>query len=199
MILLIGTKNANKIKEIRAILMDFDVEIKSLLDFPEIDDVEETGTTFEANAKLKAEAWAKLSGLMTIADDSGLCVDVLEGAPGVYSARFAGLDKDYAANNEKLLKVLKNTPEELRTAHFITVISCAIPEKGTLFTVTGTVEGRITTELRGDNGFGYDPLFFYPPENATFAEIPAHKKNKLSHRFRALEAFKVKFTDYFKV
>ena len=197
MILLIGTKNGNKIKEISAILMDFDVEIKSLLDFPDIDDVEETGTTFETNAKQKAEAWARMTGLMTIADDSGLCVDALDGAPGVYSARYAGLDKDYAANNEKLLKVLKNTPEQLRTAHFITVIACATPENGTLFTVTGTVDGLITRELRGDNGFGYDPLFFYPPENATFAEIPAHKKNRLSHRFHALEAFKQKFTDYF--
>ncbi|MCK5341964.1 MAG: XTP/dITP diphosphatase [Candidatus Heimdallarchaeota archaeon] len=197
MILLIGTKNGNKIKEISAILMDFDVEIKSLLDFPDIDDVEETGTTFETNAKQKAEAWARMTGLMTIADDSGLCVDALDGAPGVYSARYVGLDKDYAANNEKLLKVLKNTPEQLRTAHFITVIACATPENGTLFTVTGTVDGLITRELRGDNGFGYDPLFFYPPENATFAEIPAHKKNRLSHRFHALEAFKQKFTDYF--
>ncbi len=197
MILLIGTKNTNKIKEISAILRYFNVEIKSLLDFPEIADVDETGTTFEANARQKAEAWAKSTGFVTIADDSGLCVDALDGAPGVFSARYAGLDKDYTANNEKLLKTLQNTPDERRTAHFITVIACATPEKGTLFTVTGTVEGMITRELRGDNGFGYDPLFFYPPENATFAELPAHKKNKLSHRFRALEVFAAKFTDYF--
>ncbi len=196
MILLIGSKNTNKINEISVILKNIDVEIKSLSDLPEIDDVEETGTTFEANAMLKAEAWAKASGFVTIADDSGLCVDALEGAPGVYSARYAGLDKDYAANNEKLLKTLENIPDELRNAHFVTVIACATPEK-TLFTVTGTVEGMITRELRGDNGFGYDPLFFYPPENATFAEMPAHKKNKLSHRFRALEAFAAKFTDFF--
>ena len=196
MILLIGSKNTNKIIEIRAILKDFDIEIKSLHDFPEIDDVEETGTTFEANAMLKAEAWAKASGFVTIADDSGLCVDALDGAPGVYSARYAGLDKDYNSNNEKLLKILENIPDEQRNAHFVTVIACATPEK-TLFTVTGKVEGRITRKLRGDNGFGYDPLFFYPPENATFAEMPSHKKNKLSHRFNALEAFSTKFTEFF--
>jgi len=197
MFLLIGTKNANKVSEISAILGDFDVEIKSLLDFPEIADVEETCTTFVENAKLKAEAWAKESGLMTIADDSGLCVDALDGAPGVYSARFAGIDKDYDANNVKLLRDMQNVPDTDRTAHFITVIACATPEDRTIFTVEGKVDGKITTKLQGSNGFGYDPLFFYPPENATFAELAADMKNIISHRYRALEAFKIKFIEMF--
>ena len=197
MILLIGTKNQNKISEISAILRDFDVEVKSLQDFPEVSDVEETGKTFEENAKLKAEAWAKATGLVTIADDSGLCVDALSGAPGVYSARFAGVDKDFDANNRKLLEEMREVREDFRHAHFITVIACATPETGTVFTAEGRVDGKITHELRGENGFGYDPLFMYPPEGKTFAEIPAEMKNSVSHRFRAIEAFKVKFIEHF--
>jgi len=196
--LLIGSKNPNKIAEISAILSDFELEIRSLADFPDIPDVKETASTFEGNATLKATAWAKYTGLLTIADDSGLCVDALDGAPGVYSARFAGAEKNYAANNAKLLEELKNIPFEKRAATFCTVIALADAEKGLLFTAKGSVKGFILEAPRGTNGFGYDPLFFYPPLQATFAELAPEVKNKVSHRFHALKNFKEKFARFMR-
>ncbi len=190
--LLLATRNRHKLDEIRAILGTPGLVLKSALDFPHLPDVVEDGATFEANAEKKAVTLAKATGCWALADDSGLEVDALEGAPGVFSARYAGEPTDYAANNQKLLRELHNAKH--RTARFRCVIALSNPEGRVRF-VDGRCEGRIIDELRGAEGFGYDPLFIPDGFELTFAEMPATQKNAISHRARALAAARVAWRD----
>lgn len=184
---LLATKNKNKLVELKRILEPLGIEIIGQKDLPiEIPEVDETGTTFEENALLKAFYACKASGLPAISDDSGLCVDALDGKPGVYSARFAGEPCDDKANNAKLLRLMSDIPLEQRTAHFVCVVACVFPD-GRQFTAKGTCSGHIAFEPKGSNGFGYDPLFL--TENGTFAELSAEQKDKISHRSKALLQF----------
>lgn len=186
--LILATRNKHKVEELISLLQPFGIEVLSALDFPEIPDVIEDGTTFEENASKKAIEIARQTGLYSLADDSGLEVDALDGAPGIYSARYAGEPANDAANNKKLLEQLANVPDEARGARFVSVIAYASPA-GDVVTFRGTCEGRILRELRGTNGFGYDPLFFLEDHNATMAEIAAEEKNRISHRAKAYLSF----------
>lgn len=186
--LVIATRNRHKLDEIRAILGSPALTLKSALDFPDIPDVVEDGDTFAANALKKAVALARATGAWALADDSGLEVDALGGAPGVFSARYAGEPVDYAANNTKLLRELSGITN--RTARFRCVLCLAHPDAPPRF-VDGTCEGRIVTELRGANGFGYDPLFIPDGFAITFAEMAADQKNIISHRAHALAAARI--------
>ncbi|NLP36835.1 MAG: XTP/dITP diphosphatase [Firmicutes bacterium] len=183
--LVIATRNNGKLAEYKALLGDLPFEILSLAHYPEIGEIPETGADFIANAAQKAETVAQITGQWTLADDSGLEVDALGGRPGVYSARFAGEDADDAKNNQKLLKLLQDVPAEERTARFRAVIALAHPGRQTQF-AEGVCEGVITFASQGDAGFGYDPLFFYPPAGKTFAQMTEAEKNKISHRAEAL-------------
>ncbi|WJP97113.1 XTP/dITP diphosphatase [Macrococcus bovicus] len=185
--IVIATGNQGKINDFKHIFPDHNViGITALLpDF----DVEETGTTFEENAALKAEAASRLLGKPVIADDSGLSVDALDGAPGVYSARYAGPEKDDAANMKLLLKNLQGETE--RTARFVCVIALSEPGQPTR-TFRGEVEGIIAEEERGQHGFGYDPIFYLPDRNKTMAELSSEEKAEISHRRKAID----KLTDY---
>ena len=193
----IATKNAHKVIEFKRILEPMGIEVlcERDLDF-ELQDVEENGTTFEENAIIKAAAACEQTGFVSLADDSGLCVDALDGAPGIYSARYAGTGND-DDNNELLLKNLKGLPTEKRTARFVSCIACVFPD-GREFTVRGACEGYILEEPQGNGGFGYDPVFFVPGLKKTFAQLSAEEKNSMSHRGRALEIFKGKLEDYLK-
>lgn len=183
--LVIATANKGKAQEFQALFADYPVTIKTLLDFPEIGEIEETGITFAENAALKAETVANLLNIPVLADDSGLIVDYLDGAPGVYSARYAGDGHDDKKNNKKLLKNLTGVPYEQRTARFHCTLAIAVPQQQTIF-YSGEVSGYITEEERGASGFGYDPLFYLPNYQKTMAEIAASEKNKISHRANAL-------------
>ena len=194
--IIIATKNAGKAKDFERILKAYGVEVKTLLDFPSIEDVEETGKTFEENAIIKAEAISKKLNRMVIADDSGVMVDALDGKPGVYSARYAGEDKDDEANNDKVLKELADIPEKNRTARFYCAIAIAIPEKSTI-TVNGTCEGSILFERRGTNGFGYDPIFFVTSLEKSMAELTPEEKNQISHRANAMKKLESQLTEFF--
>ena len=187
--LLIATRNNKKKKELQSILSTWDVKLLTLDDFEGMPEIEEDGTTFVENAIKKARIIAQLSNCITLADDSGLMVDALGGAPGVYSARFAGLDADDSDNNRKLLNMMKGIAQEQRTARFICVIAVAAPD-GLVKTVQGVCEGRIETSGRGEGGFGYDPLFIPEGFQKTFAELGDDEKNRISHRGRALQEAK---------
>ncbi|EKU45055.1 XTP/dITP diphosphatase [Staphylococcus massiliensis] len=183
--IVIASGNQGKISDFRVIFQDDNViGINQLIeDF----DVEETGETFEENAKLKSEAAAKALNKRVISDDSGLVVDALNGEPGIYSARYAGVDKDDEANIDKLLDKLKD--EKNRTARYVCVISMTDPD-GTTRTFEGSVEGEITLSRIGEEGFGYDPVFFVPSLNKTMAQLSGDEKSKISHRGKAIEQLK---------
>ncbi|MBN8191171.1 XTP/dITP diphosphatase [Bacillus sp. NTK074B] len=183
---IIATKNKGKAKEFQHMFAPYGYEVQTLLDLPHIDDVEETGVTFEENAILKAETVAEELGALVIADDSGLSIDAIEGRPGVYSARYAGEEKSDEANMEKVLGELESVDESDRTARFYCVLAIAGPDMETK-TVTGTCEGMILREKRGTNGFGYDPIFFVPSLDKTMAELTQEEKSRISHRGHALE------------
>lgn len=185
-VMVIATKNQGKAKEFEAIFAEQGYQIKTLLDYPEIPDVVETGHTFEENARLKAETIANTLNCPVLADDSGLMVDALGGRPGIFSARFAGEDKSDAANNAKLLHELTDVPKEKRTARFHCTLVLAAPGKESLV-VSGEVLGQILSIPRGDNGFGYDPLFYVPSLDKSMAELASHEKNQISHRAKAIE------------
>lgn len=195
--IIIATKNKGKTKEFQQMFATRGYQVFTLLDFPELADVEETGTTFEENAILKAEAISEQLGKIVIADDSGLVVDALEGRPGVYSARYAGEAKNDEANNDKVLAELEDVPDEQRTARFYCALAIAIPGQSTK-TVTGTVEGRILHERKGTNGFGYDPIFFSINENRPMAELSSDEKNRISHRGKALKQLDDQFDSLFE-
>jgi len=163
--------------------------VVGLDEFPDIGEIPEEGDTFEENALTKARAAVKATGRPAIADDSGLAVDALGGVPGVRSARFAGPEASDEENNRKLLKMMEGVPDESRTARFVCAIALVTPH-GLEEVVKGECEGVILRELRGREGFGYDPLFYHPGSGKTFAEMSADEKNRLSHRFRALEGLK---------
>ena len=192
--IVISTGNAHKLEEIGAILKDLDYNIHSLKDV-NLDnlEIEENGKTFEHNALIKARTVAKLTNMITIADDSGLEVDAIGEKPGIYSSRYAGENATDAENREKLLKALKNTAASHRTARFVCCIAVVFPD-GKEFVVRGTCEGTIAFEEKGDNGFGYDSLFIVDNYNKTFAELPSSIKNAISHRAKALELMKDELT-----
>lgn len=183
--LVLATKNLGKVREMAGLLEPHGIELVSLQDFPGIGEIEEDGGTFRENAIKKASVTCEQTGLMALADDSGLEVDHLDGAPGVHSARFAGESKDDTANNTKLLDLLEDVPAEGRTARFRCVIAIAVPG-GWVYTAEGACEGVIIGEPRGDGGFGYDPLFYLPEYGKTFAELDLETKNQISHRGKAL-------------
>lgn len=186
MIIVAATQNKHKIDEIEAITKEFGMEIISRRDAGVPDfEIEEDGDTFEYNSEKKAREIMEACNQITIADDSGLAVDALDGAPGVYSARFAGEDADDEANNNKLLHLLKDVPVEKRTAQFVSVITMVFPDGETL-SARGECKGRILFERRGNNGFGYDPLFVPLGFDKSFAELDGAEKNQISHRSRAL-------------
>ncbi len=183
--LVLATHNKDKIREIKNLLEKLPIKIKTFEDFPNMPDIDETGTTLEENAILKAKGIAAYTGLAALADDSGLEVEALGGRPGVYSSRYAGPGCTYDDNNRKLLKELKNVPSEKRRACFKTVIAIAWDSER-VETVEGRADGIITVSKRGVSGFGYDPVFYYPPAGKTFAEMTLDEKNKISHRGKAL-------------
>jgi XTP/dITP diphosphohydrolase len=191
--ILVATTNPGKIAELKAML-DIDVELVGLADFEGIAEIEEDGATFAENARKKAVGYAKATGLWTIADDSGLVIDALDGAPGVKSARFSGTkDKDRTLldhrNMAKVLKLLEGVPAEKRTARFICALCLASPEK-ILIETEGTLEGLIAEQKIGKNGFGYDPIVFVPSLNKTVAQLTREEKNAISHRGNAIRKLK---------
>lgn len=191
---LIATHNPKKQAELRRILLPLGISVLTAGEAGiELTEAEETGSTFAENAELKAVSGCRESGLPCVADDSGLCVDALGGAPGVLSARFAGEHGNDEKNREKLLRILKDVPPEKRTAAFVCCVCCAFPN-GDRLAVKGVCEGRIGFEARGKNGFGYDPLFLVG--DRTFAELCSEDKDRLSHRGRALRRFAAELKRY---
>ena len=182
---IIASGNKGKLKEFQELMAGLPVEVKSLKDYPEIGEIEENGATFADNAYIKAKAVYDATGCLCIADDSGLEVDALDGAPGIFSARYAGEEKDDAANNAKLLQALENVPDTARGAQFHCAI-VAIAADGRRFDAEGIVCGEILRAPRGDNGFGYDPLFYVPEFGRTTAELTMDEKNAISHRGKAV-------------
>lgn len=194
---IIATKNPGKAKDFMKIFEPYEIEVKTLLDYPELEDIEETGQTFEENAILKAEAVSKRLNQMVIADDSGVIIDALNGRPGVYSARYAGEDKDDEANNEKVLSEMLNVAEKDRTARFYCALAVAAPGKQTI-TVNGVCEGSILFERKGIYGFGYDPIFLVAEMNKSMAELTPEEKNQISHRARAMKKLEGQIVDILK-
>lgn len=195
--IILATHNQNKVKEMQKLLSEAfgDVKVITANEAGFTEEIEENGTTFEENAIIKARSVRK-PGTISVADDSGLCVKALGLEPGIYSARYAGKPCDDKKNNSKLLDRLKNSPD--RSAYFISVIACILPD-GTEFTVSGKAEGIILEKEEGHGGFGYDPLFYYPPLKKTFAELTTDEKNAVSHRGNALRAFAKKLAGYINV
>lgn len=194
--LLVATTNAGKLKEFQTLFHTLPIELFSLKKIPSWKEVPETGSTFAENALMKARGYALQSGLATLAEDSGLCCDALEGAPGIYSARFAGKDKNDADNNSKLLKLLQKLPVNCRGAQYESHIAIVDAAGETIGTCYGIVRGVIHSEPHGDQGFGYDPLFFYPPFQKTFGQVPLTEKNKVSHRAHAMQKARQILADY---
>ena len=195
-----ATNNKHKVSELLALFADkTDIELVTLKDIGFTDEIIEDGDTFLDNARIKALAVHKATGLASIADDSGLCVDALGGEPGVYSARYAGENggnADDKANNNKLLKKLEAVPDAERTARFVSAL-CFIDTDGTEVSAVGKCEGIITRGERGEGGFGYDPLFFFPSLGKTFGELTAQEKNSVSHRANAVKLLGEKLKVYF--
>ena len=187
--IIFATGNQNKMKEIREILADMDVEVVSMKEAGIHADIVEDGNSFEENAEIKAKTICEMTGEITLADDSGLEIDYLNKEPGVYSARYMGENTDYHIKNANLIQRLDGVPDEQRTARFVCAIAAAFPD-GRVETVRGTMEGRIGYEEKGANGFGYDPIFFLPEYGCTSAELSMEEKNKISHRGKALQAIK---------
>ncbi len=193
--LVVATKNRGKISEIKKVLENIPFEVLSMEDMGINADVVEDGTTFEENSLKKAVEICGLSGTVVMADDSGIEVDFLDGAPGIYSARFGGPEATDGDRNEKLLNMLKDVPLEQRSARFVCAIAVAFPD-GRSFVVRDTCEGFVDFSCKGENGFGYDPLFYIPEFNKTMAELSTDIKNKISHRAKALEKMAIIIGDY---
>lgn len=196
---LIATSNLGKVKEIQDALQDLNLEFKTLSDFPKINPPEEIGKSFLENALLKAKYYAEHTGLITLADDSGLEVFSLEGQPGIYSSRFAGEKATDEENIEKLLEVMKDIPDEKREAQFVCVIVCYAPSGKYIYT-QGIWKGKIAFSPKGNKGFGYDPIFLVKEYDyqKSAAELPLEMKNQLSHRGKALKALKEKLIEFLK-
>ena len=187
--IIFATGNQDKMREIREILADMDVEVVSMKEAGIHADIVEDGSTFEENAVIKAKTICELTGEITLADDSGLEVDYLDKAPGIYSARFMGEDTSYRIKNKAIIDKLAGVPDEKRTARFVCAIAAAFPD-GKTITRRGTIEGIIGYEERGENGFGYDPIFFLPEYGKSTAELSPEEKNTISHRGNALRLIK---------
>ncbi len=202
--IVLASRNAKKIEEVKRILSEFSelskISVLSLDDVGIHGDIEEDGTTFEENALIKARVGA-INGCIGLADDSGLEVDALGGAPGIYSARYAGEAGGHASderNNEFLLENLKDVPQNQRTARYVAAIACVFPD-GREFTVRGTAEGVIIDDYRGNGGFGYDPIFYFPEFKKTFAELSPEEKNSVSHRGKAMRLFANELKKYLEI
>lgn len=187
--MIFATGNENKMVEIREILGDLPLEILSMKQAGIRADIEENGTSFEENALIKAREVCRLAGEMVLADDSGLEIDYLNGEPGIYSARYMGENTSYRVKNKNLMERLEGVPNEKRTARFVCAIAAVFPD-GKELVVRGTVEGIIGYEERGENGFGYDPIFYLPERGLTTAELPPEEKNSISHRGNAMRKMK---------
>lgn len=194
--IIFATGNQDKMAEIRMILKDFPVEIVSMKEAGIQVNIEENGTTFEENAEIKARTIMELTGCLTLADDSGLEVDYLDKAPGIYSARYLGEDTPYSIKNGHILDLLQGVADEKRTARFVCAVAAAFPD-GHVVTRRGTIEGIIAHEIAGVHGFGYDPIFYVPEYGCTTAEMDPDEKNKISHRGKALAAIKAVLSTYF--
>lgn len=192
--IVIASNNKNKIREFKKIFENTNFNVLSIAEVGIDLDVEETGKTFEENALIKAKAFSEALNMPAIADDSGLCVDALDGAPGVYSARFAGDGHDDLKNNEKLMSLMKD--KENRKARYVCAI-CFYNQNGKYIVVSDVCEGLITDEPKGNNGFGYDPYFYVSEFNKTMAELTLDEKNTISHRSKALEKFKREYEKTF--
>ncbi len=184
--ILLATSNAHKVEEFKEMLEPFGYTITSLLDFDEEFDIEETGTTFEENALIKAKTMHDKLGIAVIADDSGLMVNALDGAPGIYSARFMGKDTSYDIKNQYIIDQCKDADD--KGCQFVCAIAY-VEENGESHVFTGVVEGIVADHIEGEKGFGYDPLFYYPPYQTTLANVSEEQKNAVSHRGRALKQF----------
>lgn len=190
-----ATGNAGKVREVKAILADLNMEVLSMKEAGVLAEAEENGTTFAENAVIKAkDIAAKVPDAIVMADDSGLVVDALNGEPGIYSARYMGEDTPYSVKNANIIKRLEGVPVEGRTARFVCAIAAVLPD-GRVFSTEGTIEGYIGYEERGNGGFGYDPIFMVPEYGCSTAELSAEAKNAISHRGRALNAMKVKLLE----
>ncbi|HET6453557.1 MAG TPA: XTP/dITP diphosphatase [Armatimonadota bacterium] len=187
--IVVATRNKKKLEELKSLLSDMPIDVLSLLDFPNLPETPETGNTFAENAELKAKAAAQATGRIALADDSGLEVDALGGQPGILSSRFAGPEATDREKYMRILDLLEGVPDEERTARFKAAVAIATLEGETVL-VEGTCEGRIAREPRGENGFGYDPIFYLPDLGLTMAQLPASEKNRISHRARALQSAK---------
>jgi XTP/dITP diphosphohydrolase len=185
--LILATNNPHKVREIRQIMADLPLDVLDASQIADPPDPEENGTTLPENAIIKAKAFYEATGAWALADDSGLEIDALGGQPGVISARFAGPGCTFSDNNEKVLRLLEGVPEEKRTARF-RCVAALVMGRDSVETFDGRVEGVITSEVRGEEGFGYDPIFFSPELGVTFAEASADDKNRVSHRGRAFRA-----------
>ncbi|MFA9354269.1 XTP/dITP diphosphatase [Pediococcus pentosaceus] len=194
--ILIATKNDGKLKEFKQIFEQKGIVVKSLKDINDDVEIVENGLSFEENARLKADRYAKSIGIPVLADDSGLEIDALNGRPGIFSARYAG-DHNDAANNAKVLSELGGIPDEKRTATFHSTVVVRKPD-GSELVANGNLRGRILAVPRGDNGFGYDPLFFVEAKNKTLAEMTREEKNKISHRALAIEDLLVNFDKFWE-
>ena len=184
-----ATGNAGKMKEIKMILGDLGMPVVSMKEAGIEADIVEDGTSFAENAQIKAKAICEMTGEIVLADDSGLKIDYLNKEPGIYSARYMGEDTSYHIKNAKLIERLEGVPDEKRTARFVCAIAAAFPD-GSMKTVRAAMEGRIGYKESGENGFGYDPIFYLPEYGCTSAEISMEEKNKISHRGKALRAIK---------
>ena len=187
--IIFATLNEGKIKEVKMILQELGCEVLSMKDVGIQIDIEENGITYEENAIIKAKAIMERTGEIVLADDSGLEVDYLDQAPGVYSARYLGEDTSYKVKNEHIISQLEGVTGDGRSARFISAIACVFPN-GEIITTRAALEGLIGFEEKGENGFGYDPIFFLPEFNCTTGELPLDQKNKISHRGKALEKMK---------
>ncbi|MEI7025200.1 XTP/dITP diphosphatase [Paenibacillus sp. y28] len=195
--LVVATGNKGKLREFTSLFAPFGITVRSLADYPQVGEIAEDGDTFAANAEIKARAVAAVTRLPVLADDSGLCVDALDGAPGVYSARYAGEPSDDAANNAKLLRELSQLAADtgaerqgplLSTARFVCALALYFPGRDSLLLAEGACEGWITSQPGGEGGFGYDPLFYIPAYDKTLAQLTPEEKNAVSHRGQALRA-----------
>ena len=193
--IIFATTNENKVREVRMMMDGLDVELCTMKEAGVDVDIVEDGTTFEENAIIKAKTIADITGTIVIADDSGLEVDYLDKAPGVYSARYMGEDTPYTVKNNHIIELLKDARGVERSARFVCVIACVMPD-GNVITTRGTIEGQIGYEEKGENGFGYDPIFYLPEKGCTTAELSPEDKNEISHRGRALTAMYKKLEGY---
>lgn len=195
--IIFATGNEGKVREVQAIMSDMDVQVCSLKEAGIAVDVVEDGSTFEENAVIKAKEVAKLTDAVVLADDSGLEIDYLNGEPGIYSARYLGEDTPYTEKNQIILERMQPAGKEERSARFVCAMAAVFPD-GSVITTSGVMEGEIAYERKGNNGFGYDPIFYLPEYRMTSAEISSEEKNKISHRGKALQLMKAELLKKWK-